>query len=293
MSLGARAHGGFWYDGFAQRQAFAQVAPFPRLARLVDLLPPKSLVATEAYPVPQNYRYADLTWRISDELTLNLRAGCRDEAAYRLRIRLFFLHEQIHHQHMITADTAVEVGRFPNALEHVDYTADFYALCHELDRAIACGEVARADEFAVVQWLCSGVDEIIRSFWAFEPLQLRTWEIRRLRRHLNWYWQLARLGDVRTVEDALRTLARKPVVEIAGLHTRASGRRVEVDLERFLPQTELEVAVILDDESLDRRGGGGGTDPRVLCQAMVSRDHEAAKSYFRALERYARVRHAR
>ena len=93
--------------------------------------------------------------------------------------------------------------------------------------------------------------------------------------------------------NALRTLARKPVVEVAGLHTRASGRRVEVDLERFLPHTDLEVAVILDDESLDRRGGGGGTDPRVLCQAMVARDHEGVKSYFRALERYARVRQAR
>jgi hypothetical protein len=293
MSLGERADGVLWYDGFALRHAFTQATSFPRLARLVDLVPPKSHVATEAYSVPREYRYADLTWQISDELTLSLQAGCRDKRAYRHRIRLFLLHEHIHHQHMITAHTAAAVGKFPNALEHVDYTADFYALCHELDRATTGGEVDQADEFAVVQWLCGGVEEIIRSFWAFEPSRPRIWEIRRLRRHLNWYWQLARLGEVRTVEEALRTLARKPVVEVAGLHTRASGRRVEVDLERFLPQTELEVAVILDDESLDRRGGGGGTDPRVLCQAMVARDHEGVKSYFRALERYARVRQAR
>ena len=79
--------------------------------------------------------------------------------------------------------------------------------------------------------------------------------------------------------------------EIAGLYTRAPDRRVEVDITRFHPQTELEVAVILDDESLDRRAGGGGTDPKTPGRALIERDHEAVKAYFLALETYARVRH--
>lgn len=133
---------------------------------------------------------------------------------------------------------------------------------------------------------------MIKSFWAFETDQPQVWEVRRLRRHLNWYWQLARLGEARTVDDALRILARKPVVELVGLHTRAVGRRIEVDLARHLPQTELEIAVVLEDESLDRRAGGGGTDPRELCAALMARRHDDAKSYFRALERYARTRQA-
>lgn len=281
---------GAWYSGLAHHEALEVVAPFPRLARLADLIPPRSTVAEPAYGVPREYRYIERSWHISDELTLNLSSNCTTEATHRQRIRLFLLHEHVHHHHMITGDTAQEVGKFAHALEHVDYTADFYALCHEMDRSASAGELAGMSQFDVVQRLAAAVDEIIRSFWAFEEARPRVWEIRRLRRHFNWYWQLARLGEVRTLEEAFRTLARKPVLEIAGLHTRAAGRRIQADLERFLPSTALEVAVVLDDESLDRRGAGGATDPRLLCTAMVERDHEALKSYFRALERFARAR---
>jgi hypothetical protein len=257
---------------------------------LADLVPPRSEVADKPYGVPREYRYLERTWHISDELTLNLSRGCDREEVHRQRIRLFLAHEHLHHQHMITGDTALEVGKFANALEHVDYTADFYALCHELDQAAAAGELAEITEFDAVQRLTAAVEEIIRSFWAFEEELPRVWEVRRLRRHFNWYWQLARLGEVQTLEDAFRRLARKPVVEIAGLRTRAVGRRIEVDLLRPLPNTALEVGVVLDDESLDRRGAGGATDPRLLCAAMVERNHEAVKSYFRGLERFARAR---
>jgi hypothetical protein len=288
--LRAVSPSGLWYAGLAHRKPLETVAPFPRLARLADLVPPRSVIAEDPYLVSREYRYIERSWQISDELALNLGSGCESEATHRQRIRLFLIHEHVHHHHMITGDTANEVGKFANALEHVDYTADFYALCHEMDRAACAGEFAGMSEFDVVQRLAAAVDEIIRSFWAFEEERPRIWEIRRLRRHFNWYWQLARLGEARTLEAAFRTLARKPVVEIAGLHARTQGRRIEVDLERFLPSTALEIAVVLDDDSLDRRGAGGATDPRLLCKAMVERDHEALRSYFRALERFARAR---
>lgn len=288
--LRAVSPSGLWYAGLAHREPLETVAPFPRLARLADLVPPRSVIAEDPYIVPREYRYIERSWQISDELALNLGSGCESEATHRQRIRLFLIHEHVHHHHMITGDTANEVGKFANALEHVDYTADFYALCHEMDRAACASEFAGMSEFDVVQRLVAAVDEIIRSFWAFEEERPRIWEIRRLRRHFNWYWQLARLGEARTLEAAFRTLARKPVVEIAGLHARTQGRRIEVDLERFLPSTALEIAVVLEDESLDRRGAGGATDPRLLCKAMVERDHGALKSYFRALERFARPR---
>jgi hypothetical protein len=281
---------GPWYGTLAFETAFSRVNPFPRLAALANLVPPDSRVAVAPYPVARDYRYVDRMWNVSDELTLALREGTADEEVHRLRVRLFLLHEHVHHHHMITADTASQVGKFPNALEHVDYTADFYALCHELDRAVAAREVPSSDEAAVLRWLRKALEDVIQSFWAFEEEEPRVWEVRRLRRHLNWYWQLARLGETKTVEDALRTLSRKTVIVIAGLHTRAVGRRVEVDLTRFQPQTELEIAVVLEDESLDRRAGGGGTDPRALCEAMVARRHDDVKAYFRALERYARAR---
>lgn len=289
--LGARDASGPWYGPLAFRAAFSRVNPFAGLAPLANLVPRDSRVAAAPYPVRLDYRYVDRIWNISDELTVALRDGAPDDTAHRLRVRLFLLHEYLHNHHMITADTAPQVGKFPNALEHVDYTADFYALCHELDRVVAAGEITPSDEEAALRWLRTLVEQVIQSFWAFEEEEPRIWEVRRLRRHLNWYWQLARLGEVTTVEAALRTLARKPVIELAGLHTRAVGRRVEVDLTRFLPQTELEIAVVLEDESLDRRAGGGGTDPRTLCEAIVSRRHDDVKGYFRALERYARVRH--
>lgn len=288
--LGRGGTNDHWYDALFCADALARLTPFPRLASLCDLVPPKSTVARSAYGVQQEYHYAEGIWRIGDELALNLAEGCIDDAAHRLRIRLFLVHEHLHHHHMVTGDTAPGVGRFPNALEHVDYTSDFYGLCHELDRAAFTGEIDSGDEPAAVLWIRTAVEEVIKSFWAFESGTPRVWEIRRLRRHLNWYWQLARLVDARTVEEAMRTLVRKPIVEIAGLPTRVAGRRLEADLSQLPPQVELEIAVVLDDDSLDRRSGGGGTDPRRLCEAMVSRDHDGAKAYFRALERYARAR---
>lgn len=272
---------------FAHLEAFPElgdIQPFPRLPQLGRLLIGNDSVSATPHPDPLDFHldaYGTFdarrgSWRLGDRLVLGFGRGREVEAARRL-VRLFFFHEYLHTHHVITPYTAAQVGKFPNVLEHADYNADLFAIGHEFEFAIRAAVEDVGDETTRVDLLLGTIDAVIDAFRAFQIQGETRWQIRRLRRHLNWHWQRARVASAKTVPEAALCLARKPTIELSGLIQRQEGRRTMVQLDRRDPTTELEMAVVLDDESVYRRPG---EELHRLCQALIQDDIEGVRQVF-------------
>jgi hypothetical protein len=134
------------------------------------------------------------------------------------------------------------------------------------------------------QHVASLIDLVIRSFWAFEdPPPLEKMEIRRLRRYFNWYWQKERVLRCRTPLQLAAVLARKPVVEIAGLEPSVESRRYMGHLRRFDPQVHLELALVLDNEELKRIPTSVTVPLEKLMEAFSAHDHGQIQQAFRQI----------
>jgi hypothetical protein len=268
-----------WFHRLALGQELREVLPFPTLPPVHDVIPDSSTVA----PVSMDgafygYQRDTQMWRVNDRFLLELlRVFGDDVPTLQQLIRLFMFHEGLHVAHGITKAKVEEVGKFPNALEHVDYTADLYAILHELDRAGALPAVDDANSHRVLKHRVAVlIDLVVRSFWAFEPLApepLERMEIRRIRRYLNWYWQWERVLMSKNRLQMVRILARKPILEIAGLDLHAESRRVYVSLQRLDKRVGLELAVVLDDEELRRVPSSVTVPIEELVAAFRARDH--------------------
>jgi hypothetical protein len=285
----SRTDGELWFDRIVLSDLLRQVRPFPALPPIYDVLPDLSTVD----PVPLEgafYGYERNTqkWRVNDRFLLELSGAYGgDVNIIRQLVRLFMFHEALHVAHGITKAKVDEVGKFPNALEHVDYTADLYALLHELDRS---GPLPVVDDptshRALKDQVAALIDLVVRSFWAFElnaPEPLHEIEIRRIRRYLNWYWQLERVLMSKNRLQLARVLARKPIIEIAGLDLHAESRRVYGSLQRFDKRVGLELAVVLDDEELRRVPSSVTVPITELVADFRTRDHQQIKVFFRRL----------
>jgi hypothetical protein len=128
---------------------------------------------------------------------------------------------------------------------------------------------------AVQDALRQQLDLILRSFWAFEPQGvLNRWQVRRLRRYLNWYWRKAQLKRVTDLGTAYRLLARQPTIEIAGLEQRVGGRRVYVMLNKRDPTTEFSLGLVLENEKMLRVTDTVTSRLSALVDAFRTRDHD-------------------
>jgi hypothetical protein len=267
--------------------AFAELneaRPFPELPQLGSLADANDSMDTSPHPEELGFHLDTLgtsgggrgSWRLGDRLVLGFARDGSIEEARRL-VRLFFFHEYLHLHHLITGYTTNEVGKFPNVLEHADYNADVYSICHEFDRSVRAAPTNFADEKSKVDLLIRLIDEVIQTFRVFQVPRESQWQVRRLRRHLNWHWQRVRVANAATLSRAVRCLARKPTVELAGIVQRQEGRRAMVQLDRRDSTTELEMAVVLDNESVYRRPG---QDLERLCDALIQDDVESVRRIF-------------
>jgi hypothetical protein len=64
--------------------------------------------------------------------------------------------------------SAEEVGKFANCLEHIDYTANVYALLHQLDLIRFSDATIIESVDSLRRFFVEQIDLIIRSFWAFD-----------------------------------------------------------------------------------------------------------------------------
>lgn len=276
-----------WYDRLEPKEGLARLRPFPTLPPIYDMIDLGATVDPTPMNPPNFYGYerGNRLWRVNDQFLLRLVQvfdGNLDDS--RTLVRLFLFHEALHVVHGITKSKVEEVGKFANGLEHVDYTADLYAVLHELHRA-GQEDPGLINNFEMMRrHIASLIDLVIRSFWAFEdPSPLGKMEIRRLRRYFNWYWQYQRVLMSRSPLVLAAVLARMPVVEIAGLQHSVESRRYYGSLRRFDPQVGLELAIVLDNEELKRIPTSVTVPIEKLMEAFSEHDHEQIKQGFRQI----------
>ena len=273
-----------WYKNLQPADAIAAAAPFPELRPIATIVPADDKVDPRPFDGDYGYDKDERVWRLSDRLLSSLHAAVQgDEEELRLLVHLFLFHEYLHDYHSLTKYTADEVGKFANCLEHIDYTADVYALLHQLDWASIYDRRKVTDPAATKEFLASQIDLVIRSFWAFEPKGANNeWQVRRLRRYLNWYWRQIQVLRAPDLATALLIFRNPPKVEIAGLDQLARGRRVLARLDRRDPTTHLEMGIVLEDERLLRIQEGPSTSLVALLAAFRDGLHEDIKAFFRA-----------
>jgi hypothetical protein len=247
-------------------------------------VPARDTVDEEPFAGEYGYDKDRGLWRLGDYLLVGLNnASEAQPSVLSSIIRLFLFHEYLHDYHSLSKYTAREVGKFANSLEYIDYTADLYAVLHQLDWLCQSNGALAADHPRLQAELAQQLDLVIRSFWAFEPSgPVSEWQIRRIRRYLNWYWRQIQVARAPDLGMALRVLARPPKVELAGLRQVARGRRVVAFLDRLDPTTQLELAIVTEDERLFRVSESPNTSLTALIAAFRAGDHSAIKDFFRS-----------
>ena len=176
------------------------------------------------------YHRPSRMWRFDDRFLATLAKRFPDEADRRQAVRLLILHEGVHETtHGLTGETSQEARRFPKVVEEVDYQADVWAYVH--DYAIQnFGKVV--PEGGARAFFLNVLKVALDTFWAFDALSDPGYmEIRRMNRYLIWYWQLLRLELCSNLNDVLKVLASRPVIEVAGPRVEAREGRVFYSLD--------------------------------------------------------------
>ena len=278
-----------WSAGFEPADPIRATEPFPSLAPL------KSVVLSDDQfsLIPRDQDYAlskdrPRTWQMSDALVLSLaEAAGHDQSRLRALARLFFYHEYLHDWQDLTKYTAEDVGSFANCLEAIDYMADSYAFLHQLDRAIRQGGLREMDGRQI---LVDQIDLAIASFWAFEPQAPNLeWQERRLRRYLNWYWRRVQLREAPDLTTAIRTLAKRPSIEIAGFKYRTGGGRHFVLVNEPRPGDVPELGVVLEDGRFHRVGSTTDLSIEAVMRAFGAGDRNAIDRFFNSLFEHLRA----
>lgn len=283
-----------WYQalgGVEWRRALSRFHPFsalPPVQRVVER-PTTLVVAPDNPDVEFGFqRGAEKRWLIGDTLVLGFERQFPDATDRRSLARIFLFHEYLHLVHGITKASATEVGKFANGLEHADYLSDLYGILHEIDFECETNPALRTDFNAFQLRAAHLIDLVVRSFWAFEPkAPLEEMEFRRLRRYMNWYWQLQRVRMAADWTQLAAVLVRQPVIEIAGLQPRVESRRYYGSLRRFDAAVGLELGIVLDSEQLHRVKSGVNTPLTELAEAFLMHDHNKIQAVFRGV--YAEI----
>lgn len=274
-----------WFEMLEPFEVLKAVRPFSPLMPISQAVPKDAKV--DPNPVADEYGFTkpDRTWHLSDRLLIGFSNAVEgDDHELRRLIRLFLFHEYLHDFHSLTKYRAQGVGTFPNCLEYIDYTADTYALLHQLDfQRLRDRKEVESDELQR-KFLVTQLELIIASFWAFERrTPVKEWQVRRLRRYLNWYWRLAQLESADSIMSAVRILARPPHVELAGLHQFARDRRLYCRLDKLDTTTGLELALVLENCKLLRVTDSTTSNLTQLLVAFQNRDHGAILRFFRGV----------
>ncbi|GMV25566.1 MAG: hypothetical protein AMXMBFR58_15970 [Phycisphaerae bacterium] len=271
-----------WYEMLEPSAALTSVRPFPPLLPVTAAVPTGAQVAAGSVESEYGFKKVDPTWHLSDRLLIGFhRAVAGDPGALRRLIRLFLLHEYLHDHHSLSKYRAGGVGAFPNCLEHIDYTADTYALLHQLDLQRLAEPAGVESDDQQRKFLGAQIELVLRSFWAFEPAApVLEWQVRRLRRYLNWYWRFVQVQYAPDILSVVRLFSRAPHVEIAGLHQYARDRRLFCRVDRFDSTTGLELALVLENCKLLRVPDSTTLNLEQLMRAFQDREHDAIVRYF-------------
>ncbi|MBO0951181.1 SAVED domain-containing protein [Fibrella forsythiae] len=271
---------GPWYSYLRSRAELSVAKPFPQLPPIWEVVQLDDTVDTEPYTGGEYGHTNDSNrWRLSDTLLIGLSDACRDDYELTQLIRLFLFHEYLHSHHSLTKYNAEGVGRFANVLERLDYMADLYALLHQLDYMLHYERqavISRQREFLTEQ-----LDLILRSTWAFIPgLVVNRWQVRSIRRLLNWYWRHVQVQQSRTLSTTFSVLAQPPAIELIGPMLSVGGGRIYASMTHLDPTVELSLGMVLENAKFLRILNGMNSNLPALMDAFRTRQHQAIKIFF-------------
>lgn len=277
--------GRHWIDGHVASSALAKAKCFTDLPALGKLIRSKAAVDPKPFVGDYGYEQDSRLWRLGDRLLAGLSSATEsDDDLLRQLIRLFLFHEYLHLHQGLTKHTADEVGKFANCLEYLDYRADSYAILHQWDlMRYSDTRLLPTNLDDVRTFIVGQVELAIRSFWAFDVAAGNEWQVRRIRRYLNWYWRLTQLSHAESIDAIVLLLSRQPRVELGGVSQIARGRRVIALLDQTDPTTQLELAVVLENDRLQRVPNSPSSSLPALLRAFRDGEHEAIKQFFRGV----------
>lgn len=279
---------GPWHQSLSLREDLKGPNPFPPLPPIWEVAEFDDSVDPEPYPGNEyGHDESKQAWRLSDPLLASLSRAVESDEELRQLIRLFLFHEYVHCHHSLTKYTAEGVGRFANCLERLDYMADLYALLHQVDWTFVCGQAqvrGREKDFLVEQ-----LDLLLRSAWAFVPgATVDRWQVRRVRRLLNWYWRHVQVERSPDLKTALQVLSKPPNVEFVGQKRGAGQGRYFMEMTGLDPSVELSLGLVLEDERLLRIVNSVNYNLEELMSAFQHRQHREVKIFFSAVFEEAR-----
>lgn len=273
---------GLWYELLEPVELLRQVRPFPPLPAACEVVQFGATVDPKSVGSEYGFSKPNKQWNLSDRLLVALHRATKGEREDLKRlIRLFLFHEYLHDYHSLTKYEAAQVGAFQNCLEHIDYTADSYAILHQLDLQRLRDHTEVGTEAQQKKFLERQVELVVGSFWAFQPAPpILEWQVRRLRRYLNWYWRLVQIQYAPDLLTALRLFSQPPHVELAGLHQFARQQRVFCRLDKLDSSTRPELALVLENHKLLRVPDSTTSNLQQLLIAFQQRDHDAIVRFF-------------
>jgi|GEM_PF-1206548 len=237
----------------------------------------------------EGYDYCDKnrSWGIGNRMLNDLHKRLTNIEDVERAIRLILIHEGLHYyQHNLSLDTVEGIGRFPKIIEDVDYQSDVYAILYEYSYS----KLFRTPDVSVNNlgdFFAKTIDIAIAALWSFNDpgVNMKEIQVRRINRFLIWYWQYLALSDsrVKSIEDVIRILATKPVIEIKGLLLKTEGERVECQLERY-EESNLELAIFTNNK-IHRFGNTGFLRLADLINGFRDRDHERIKTVLQGFYR--------
>lgn len=173
------------------------------------------------------------SWYIDDGFLsgLNKRLLTKHDTDIMQAARLFFFHEALHYSndgHKLTREVANGIGQFPKVIEEADYQADVWGLLTEYKFCT----IYQSDKLSLglKNFFCNAIETAVETMWSFvdNGSQLNMIQVRSMNRFLNWYWQWLKIESLRgtgTLEDIIKILLDKPVIEFAGAPMDLRGYR--------------------------------------------------------------------
>lgn len=182
--------------------------------------------------IDNGFYWRNNKWFVDDNFFISISKRLPSDEEMKKAVRLFLFHESLHYKkHKLTELTSVNIGSFPKVLEIADYQADVYGILNEYGyHTKMIGAIADPKQFFL-----ETIRVATETMWSFDDngVNLEEIQIRRLNRYMNWYWQYARIEkEGNTLNEIIKILEEKPVIELNGLKTKEENNRFFFILEK-------------------------------------------------------------
>ena len=250
-----------WFDHITQNDPDIKTLSQGHWAKLPQLNQTSlknDVIDLESTTVNDGFDYdaVNLAWKIDDGMFVSLSNRLRKIEGTDLNQagRLFLFHEGLHYcpaAHNLISEIANGIGQFPKVIEEADYQADVYAVLYEYKYSQV--HDAAAVTANLKKFFLNTIDTATETMWSFvdNGKELDEIQIRSMNRFLNWYWQWVRieqLDGTGNLEDIIRILFDKPVIEVAGSHPFILNQhRIAIKLTGSSTQ-RLEIALFINNK---------------------------------------------